>query len=145
MSTISTTNVAKHATAVPAFAAALALTVPILACASWGDDSEGNPLRRFFVTLAVAAIGAVVVAGWAVPRGLRNPDGLTAIVLAGAAVVSLGIFWLGLTAVIATGAILVGVAGWNGPRHPSLQRVAVTVAALACLGFAALALVPVLG
>ena len=59
MSTISTTNVAKHATAVPAFAAALALTVPILACASWGDDREGNPLRRFFVTLAVAAIGAV--------------------------------------------------------------------------------------
>ena len=143
MSTISTANVPKHATAVPAF--------------SRSRPHRPDPRLRLLGRRQGGESASTLLRyprgrcdrrgrrpGWAVPRGLRNPDGLTAIVLAGAAVVSLGIFWLGLTAVIATGAILVGVAGWNGPRHPSLQRVAVAVA-LACLGFAALALVPVLG
>ena len=66
MSTVLST--ANRSSIVPAAGLSLALSALLLAFASWGDGSEGNPTRRFAVTLAVAIVCAVPVFGWAVPR-----------------------------------------------------------------------------
>jgi hypothetical protein len=101
----------------------LVISIPILALASWGDESETNPLRRFFVTLAVAGGCGLIVFLWAVPRA--EASARIAPVLAVLALVTLPAFWLGVTAVLAVGAI---TAARRSPTR-SLTTAASTVAA----------------
>jgi uncharacterized membrane protein len=125
----------------PAALVAIGLSAPLLAVATWGDSSETNPTRRFVITLAVAVVTAVAVFGWAVPRAIRFPAGKTAIVLAVLALLSLGVFWLGLTMVLAVGAVTAGFAGaasWSGLSRR--QRAAVVLGSFAGVGFVAVSL-----
>lgn len=101
----------------------LVISMPILTLASWGDESETNPLRRFFVTLAVAGGCGLIVFLWAVPRA--EASARIARVLAVLALVTLPAFWLGVTAVLAVGAI---TAARRSPTR-SLTTAASTVAA----------------
>lgn len=101
----------------------LVISMPILTLASWGDESETNPLRRFFVTLAVAGGCGLIVFLWAVPRA--EASARIAPVLAVLALVTLPAFWLGVTAVLAVGAI---TAARRSPTR-SLTTAASTVAA----------------
>ena len=141
MSTVLST--ANRSSLVPAAVLSLGLSALLLAFASWGDGSEGNPTRRFAVTLTVAIVCALPVFGWAVPRSQRTPGSSTAIVLAALALLSLGVYWLGPTAVLGAGAI---VAGWGDhAKNASLQRAAVVLGALALTAFAALSLLELVG
>jgi hypothetical protein len=140
MSAVSSTAVRPSAT-LPAALVAIAVSALLLAVAAWGDNSETNPTRRFVITLAVAVVCAVPVFGWAVPRAMRFPEGKTAIVLAVLALLSLGVFWLGLTMVLAVGAVTAGFGGsgsWSGLSR--LQRAAVVLGSCAGLGFVAVSL-----
>src|SRR6266567_2720199 len=87
---------------------AIALSAPLLAIGAWGDDAETNPIRRFVVTLAIAAVVAIPVFAWAVPRASRLSSGTTALVLAVLALLSLAVYWVGPTLVVAVGAIAAG-------------------------------------
>jgi len=89
----------------------LVISVPVLALASWGDETEGNPLRRFFITSAIAFGCGLIVFLRAVPRADTSPR--VAPILAVLAVVALPAFWLGITPVLAVGAI---TAGRRSPR-----------------------------
>jgi len=137
MSTVSSTAVRPSAT-LPAALVAIGLSAPLLALATWGDSSETDPTRRFLITLAVAVVTALPVFGWAVPRAMRSPAGKTAVVLGVLAVLSLGVFWLGLTMVLAVGAVTAGFAGsgsWSALSRR--QRVSVVLGSVAGLGFVA--------
>ena len=87
----------------PALLGSLVLSLPVLALASWGDATEGNPLRRFIVTVAIAAVAAIVVFLRAVPRARSSSR--VPVVLAILAVLSLPVFWSGVTGVLAIGAV----------------------------------------
>jgi hypothetical protein len=124
-----TVSTAPRSSLVPAAVLSLAVSAALLAFAAWGDGAEDHPTRRFLVTLTVAIVSSVPVFGWAVPRALREPGGSTAIVLAVLAVLSMGVYWLGLTAVLSTGAVVAGRS--DSAKNRGLQRAAVVLGALA--------------
>jgi uncharacterized membrane protein len=135
MSTVSSTAV-RVSTTLPAALVAIAVSAALLAVGAWGDSNEANPTRRFVITLAVAVVCAVPVFGWAVPRARRFPEGNTAIVLAVLALLSLGVFWLGVTFILAVGAVTAGLGGsqaWSRSSWP--QRAAVILGSAAGLAF----------
>jgi hypothetical protein len=140
MSTVSPTAV-RTSGSLPAALVAIAVSVPLLAVAAWGDNGEANPARRFAITLAVAVVCAVPIFGWAVPRARRRPAGNTAVVLAVLALLSVAVYWLGLTLVLAVGAVAGGVGGassWHASN--GIQRVATFLGAAAGLAFVAVTL-----
>ena len=102
--------------------ASLVLSAPILAVAAWGDDTEDNPLRRFFVTIGIATACGIVVFLWAVPRASHSRRIAPALALL--AILTLPAFWLGMTGAFAVGAITAA------RRRPERTRTA-TVAAVA--------------
>lgn len=116
----------------PIFLGVMAVSAPFLALASWGDATEGNPLRRFFVTLALAAVAGVVTFFWSLPRAVtsRRPPAI----LAALAVLSLPAYWMGVTPVLGLGAVL---AARRRPRRDGLATVALVLGGLATLAFAA--------
>jgi hypothetical protein len=124
-------SIARRSATLQAALGAIALSTPLLAIGAWGDDSEANPTRRFLVTLAVAAAVAIPVFAWAVPRARRLPGGNTAIILAVAALLSLGVYWLGPTLVVALGAITAGLASPTGWA----RRGAMSLGAAAAVAF----------
>jgi len=128
-----TVSTATRPSLVPAAVLSAAVSGLLLAFAAWGDGAEDHPTRRFLVTLTIAIVSIVPVFGWAVPRAQRTPGGSTAIVLAVLALLSMGVYWLGLTAVLGVGAI---VGGWG--RNAPFQRAAVVLGALAVTAFAVL-------
>jgi hypothetical protein len=143
MSTVSSTAV-RVSTTLPAALVAIGISAALLAVGAWGDNSEANPTRRFVITMAVALVCAVPVFGWAVPRAVRSPQGNTAIMLAVLALLSLGVFWLGVTFVLAAGAITAGLAGSHGWRKGTWsQRAAVILGSAAGLAFIVVTLLQV--
>ena len=130
-----TVSTAARPSLVPAAVLSAAVSGLLLAFAAWGDGAEDHATRRFLATLTIAIVSTVPVFGWAVPRAQRTPGGSTAIVLAVLALLSMGVYWLGLTVVLGIGAI---VGGWG--RNAPLQRAAVVLGALAVTAFASLTL-----
>ena len=121
-----------------AVVASVALSAPLLAVASWGDSGESNPARRFLVTIGVAVLCALAVFAWAVPRARTESAGINALVLALLAVLSLGVYWIGITAVLALGSIAAVVTGPSGSKAGWPQRAAVLLGAAALIAFAVL-------
>lgn len=140
MSTVPSTAT-RPSTILPAALVAIALSIPLLALAAWGDNSETNPVRRFVITLAVVVVCAVPVFGWAVPRARRLPASNSAIVLAVLALLSLAVYWLGPTLVLAVGAVIAGLGGsnsWSATNWP--RRAAIILGSAAGLAFVAVTL-----
>ena len=104
--------------------------------AAWGTYGEDNPsTSEYLIVLAIIGVAALVVFGWIVPRALAKPSaGVTALVLAVLAVLTVGVMWTGLPPVLAAGAAVIGIAGWNAPPRPWLCRTAVVIALFAVVG-----------
>jgi hypothetical protein len=140
LSTISSTA-ERPSGSLPAALFSIAITAALLAVAAWADPTETNPTRRFVITTAVAIASAIPVFGWAVPRAQRQEGGHTAIVLAVLALLSLGVFWLGLTFVLAVGAVIAGFAGpssWS--QITWLRRAAIILGSTAGLALVVMTL-----
>jgi hypothetical protein len=129
---------ARHAAAVASIAGAVALN----AFGIWGDGTPGagdDRVVSFLVDCGFIAIGAALVFGLAVPRGLKR---LAATGRAGAGAVVLSVlalllvvpaFWTGLPPVLATGGIVLGLAGRTATRG-GLAIAATVVGLLAIVG-----------
>lgn len=98
---------------------ALGCTLLAAALAAWGTfghesgaaEVEGGAhgVGEYLIVLAIIAVAALVVFGWAVPRWASSPAaGRTALVLSVLGVVSVAAFWSGLPPVLAGGGALLG-------------------------------------
>lgn len=107
---------------------ALAAIITSAALAAWGTfGEETHAAREYLVVLAVIAVAALVVFGWAAPRAMRAPVvGWTGILLGILGIVSVVAFWSGLPPVFAGGAALVG---WNQRESPR-GKIAILLAVL---------------
>ena len=125
--------------AVPALAATVG-AVALNAFGIWADGtpSDGNEaLVTFLVVDVVIAVGAAVVFGWIVPRGLRRLEssgraGAGALVLSALALLLVAVFWTGLPPVLAVGGIVLGLAG-RGAERGGLATAGAAVGLLAVL------------
>jgi len=129
---------ARHGAAVASVAGAVALN----AFGIWGDGTPGGEddrLVSFLVECGFIAIGAALVFGLAVPRGLKR---LAATGRAGSGAVVLSLlalvlvvpaFWTGLPPVLAAGGIVLGLAGRTAARS-GLAIAAMVVGLLAIVG-----------
>jgi len=116
----------------------------------WGNDRDSDDAfpvdpATFFVTLALIVVTALVVFGFTVPRGLRNPGSAhrAALIHSGIALVlALPASWLGFPAVVAGGGIGLGIQALAG-AHRRLAVVAIAVGLLViCFAIVATAFPP---
>lgn len=113
----------------------VALAAGLAAWGTFGEAGVEHSVTDYLVALAIIGVGAAVVFGWIVPRGLRKESaGGTAVALAVLAVLSIAMFWSGLPPVLAAGSVVLGLAGWNARRGAWLCRAAVVIAAFAIVG-----------
>jgi hypothetical protein len=128
----------RHGATIASIAGAVALN----AFGIWGDGTPGaedDRLVSFLVDCGFIAIGAALVFGLAVPRGLKR---LAATGRAGTGAVVLSVlalllvvpaFWTGLPPVLAVGGIVLGLAGRTATRG-GLAIAATVVGLLAIVG-----------
>jgi hypothetical protein len=114
-----------------AAAASIALALALGAWGTYGEPGDqGN--GDYLVVAVIIAVGAAVVFGWAVPKGLRKEAaGGTALALSVLALLAIAVFWSGLPTILAAGAIVLGLEGWNARDRAWMCRAAVVVGALA--------------
>jgi hypothetical protein len=113
---------------VPIALAAAALAAALAAWGTFGDEDHG--WGEYVVVLAIIAVAALAVFGWAVPRWAGSPAaGRTALVLSVLGVLSIAAFWSGLPPVLAAGG---AVLGWAA-RDRTAGRVAIALGALVLL------------
>lgn len=110
----------------------------------WALVSEGQGIGELLLIVAFAAVGAAVVFGVVVARGLRRaPQGAAraALVVAVVGLLSLAVFWTGLPAIVAAGAAVLALDARNRlGRAPAPVGVALILAGLTVVGAAWLAL-----
>jgi hypothetical protein len=101
--------------------------------AAWGTFGDGGgKASDYLIVLGIIGVAAFVVFGWIVPKGLRKASaGITALVLAVLAVLTVAAFWSGLPPVLASGAIVLGLAGWNARERAWLCRTAAVIGVFA--------------
>ncbi len=127
----------------PVAIAAVALAAALAALSTFGDHSgnSSHDGREFLIVLAIVAVGAAVVFGFVVPRGLgREAVGTAAIILSVLGLLTVAVFWSGLPPVFAAVGILLGWAGRNADRGRMLCRIALAIGVLALAGDVAVAL-----
>lgn len=110
----------------------------------WALTTEGEGIGELLLLVAFAALGAAVVFGVVVARGLRRaPEGTARVALAVAVVglLSLAVFWTGLPAILAAGAAVLALDARNRlGRAPAAVGVALGLAVLTVVGAIWLAL-----
>jgi hypothetical protein len=120
----------------PAAAVSAVIAAALAAWGTFGHESGavhaveegGDGVGEYLVVLAIIAVGALAVFGWAVPRSAGSPAaGRTALVLGVLGVLSIAAFWSGLPPVLATGA---AVLGWTA-RDRLAGRAAIALGVLA--------------
>jgi len=116
----------------PVAVAAVAVATAFAALGTFGDSGGNDGATEFLVVLAIVAIGAAVVFGFVVPRGLgREAAGASALVLSILGLLTVAVFWTGLPPILAAGGILLGWAGRNADRGRTMCRAAVAIGTLA--------------
>jgi hypothetical protein len=98
------------------------------ALAAWGTfGDEGYGWGEYLVVLAIIAVSALAVFGWAVPRWATSPAaGRSALVLSVLGVLSIAAYWSGLPPVLAAGG---AVLGWAARDRPA-GKAAIVLGAL---------------
>lgn len=95
------------------------------------SHGEEDSLGEFLVVLGIISVGAAVVFGWVVRRGLRKESAAwTALVLSVLGLLSIAVFWSGLPPVLAGGGIALGWASRHAPRSRWEAWAAVALGAL---------------
>lgn len=111
------------------------LAAVLAAWGTFGETGAEHNLTDYILVLGIIAVGAAIVFGWVVPRGLRKESaGGTAVALSVLAVLSIAVFWSGLPPVLAAGAVSLGLAGWNARSSLWLCRAAVVIGLFAIVG-----------
>lgn len=115
----------------PVAIAAIAAAAGFAAIGTFAEASDSD-MKDFVAVLVIIAIGAAVVFGFVVPRGLgREAAGVSALVLSVLGLLLVAVFWSGLPPILAAGGILLGWAGWDSPRGRGLCRAAVVIGTIA--------------
>lgn len=123
--TVSTIQRSRPLVAVTALGS-IALAGALAAWGTFGEDPHST--SDYLIVLAIIGVAALIVFGWAVPRGLRKESaGGTAVVLSALGLLTIAVFWSGLPPVLAAGGIVLGLAGWNARSGAWLCRTAVVV------------------
>jgi hypothetical protein len=117
---------------------AVVSTLVAAALAAWGTfghesgaahavEEGGHSVGEYVIVLAIIAVGALAVFGWAVPRWGGSPAaGRTALVLSVLGLLSIAAFWSGLPPVLAAGGT---VLGWAA-RDRAAGRAAIVLGVL---------------
>jgi hypothetical protein len=93
---------------------------------------EEDSLGEFLIVLGIIGVGAAVVFGWVVRRGLRKESAAwTALALSVLGLLSVATFWSGLPPVLAVGGILLGWASRDAARARWAALMAIIVGGLA--------------
>ncbi|HEX4747705.1 MAG TPA: hypothetical protein VFU99_12575, partial [Gaiellaceae bacterium] len=96
---------ATRSTALVCAVLGVALAAALAAWGTFGEAGVEHSLTDYLVVLGIIGVGAAIVFGWIVPRGLRKESaGGTAVALSVLAVLSIAVFWSGLPPVLAAGA-----------------------------------------
>lgn len=115
----------------PVAVAAVGLATAFAALGTYGESGD-HGASDLLIVLAIVAIGAVVVFGFIVPRGLaREAAGASALVLSILGLLTVAVFWTGLPPILAAGGLLLGWAGRNADRGRMMCRAAIAIGTLA--------------
>ena len=136
--TATTTHDRTHRAVVPAAITSVAASVALTALGVRGDTA-GEPYQwgEFFIVGGLTVVGAAIVFGWFVPRGLRADTSARLALTLSALALLLVPLYIGLPPVLATGGILLGLAGRHASQHSRTRTAAIVLGVLAVLAHVA--------